>query len=55
MSFSKRLLQELAAAGFKAEARQVIKQAGTEIDKMEPHAKEQLLAELQDLIVELPN
>jgi F0F1-type ATP synthase membrane subunit b/b' len=53
MSFARRLLQEIAAAQCKAEARHIIEQAQTEIDKMEPHAKEQLLAELQDLIVEL--
>jgi hypothetical protein len=55
VSSARRVLQEVAAARCRAEARHIMEQTQTEIDKMEPLAKERLLLKLQDLIVELPH
>jgi acyl-CoA reductase-like NAD-dependent aldehyde dehydrogenase len=47
-----RLLEEVGAATSKEAAAQIVEAAQPEIEQLEPHAREQLLAETADLIRE---
>jgi hypothetical protein len=53
--FRTRLLQEIAAAPCKDDARHILENYAEAVAALDEATREQILAELQDLIAELPD